>query len=45
MRWLAGFALLLVPAVATAAPPVLLQPDRVFDGTAAHAGWAVLVEG
>ena len=24
-------------------PPVLLVPDRVFDGTAMHAGWQVLV--
>lgn len=45
MRWLAGFALLLVPVVASAAPPVVLRPDRVFDGAAVHAGWVVLVEG
>jgi imidazolonepropionase-like amidohydrolase len=26
-------------------PPVLLKPDRVFDGTAARPGWVVLVKG
>ncbi len=28
-------------------PPILLKPDRVYDGTSAtpHAGWAVLVRG
>jgi imidazolonepropionase-like amidohydrolase len=45
MRWLVGFALLLAPVIAPAAPPVLLRPDRVFDGAAVHAGWVVLVEG
>ncbi|MFO0848592.1 MAG: amidohydrolase family protein [Gemmataceae bacterium] len=45
MRWLAGFALLLIPVIAYAAPPVLLRPDRVFDGAAVHAGWVVLVDG
>jgi imidazolonepropionase-like amidohydrolase len=35
------------PAVAQPELPVLLKPDRVFDGTAnaAHAGWVVLVKG
>jgi imidazolonepropionase-like amidohydrolase len=35
------------PVLAQADPPVLLKPDRVFDGTAAtpHAGWVVLVRG
>lgn len=35
------------PVVAQADGPVLLKPDRVFDGVAAepHAGWAVLVKG
>jgi len=32
-------------AALAAAPPVLLRPDRVFDGEAVHAGWEVLVEG
>ncbi|HET9862886.1 MAG TPA: amidohydrolase family protein [Steroidobacteraceae bacterium] len=26
-------------------PPLVLVPDRVFDGTAMHAGWQVLVAG
>ena len=26
-------------------PPLLLVPDRVFDGTSMHSGWQVLVEG
>jgi imidazolonepropionase-like amidohydrolase len=30
---------------ALAAPPILLKPDRVFDGQAVHAGWQVLVQG
>src|SRR3954447_9920815 len=32
---------------AAAEPPILLKPDRVFDGTTAtpHAGWVVLVKG
>jgi len=30
---------------AAADPPLLLVPDRVFDGTSMHAGWQVLVEG
>lgn len=33
------------PAFAQPEPPVLLKPERVFDGTAAHAGWVVLVKG
>lgn len=32
-------------AAAQPAPRLLLQPDRVFDGEATHAGWAVLVVG
>lgn len=35
-------ALLSLPA---AAAPVLLVPDRVFDGEAMHEGWQVLVDG
>lgn len=40
-------ALAASPAAAAADPPVLLKPDRVFDGTTAtpHAGWVVLVKG
>src|SRR5437868_11722716 len=45
----AVFALLLSVAAPTsgAEPPVLLRPERVFDGTTPepHAGWAVLVTG
>lgn len=48
MAW--WMALALVQAVAAApspAQPILLEPDRVFDGTdpTPHAGWQVLVEG
>lgn len=42
-------SLLLVasPASALPDPPILLKPDRVFDGTTAtpHVGWVVLVRG
>lgn len=34
-----------LPSSLAAAEPVLLKPDRVFDGTASHAGWVVLVTG
>lgn len=30
---------------APAAPPIVLQPDRVFDGEQMHSGWAVVVRG
>ena len=35
------------PLFAQAVPPsaILLLPDRVFDGTTSHEGWAVLVRG
>jgi len=43
------FALALLPALpfpaALAQEPVVLRPDRVFDGESLHDGWAVLVEG
>lgn len=32
-------------AVTAQVGPVVLRPDRVFDGDAMHAGWAVRVEG
>ena len=38
-------AALALPASAQTAPATLLLPDRVFDGTAMHDGWAVLVRG
>ena len=41
----ASLALLAVPTAAQTAPAILLRPDRVFDGTAMHPGWSVLVEG
>ncbi|UAK26744.1 metal-dependent hydrolase family protein [Sphingomonas nostoxanthinifaciens] len=41
-RWIAGL-LLLLPGLASAAAPMLLKPDRVFDGQAVHPGWQVLV--
>jgi imidazolonepropionase-like amidohydrolase len=44
MRWpIASLVLLLgAPAIAE---PTLLRPARVFDGTATHEGWQVLVDG
>ena len=45
-RRLAPLLLLAAGAVASgvsAQPALLLRPDRVFDGTAMHAGWNVLV--
>ncbi|WP_353216022.1 amidohydrolase family protein [Sandarakinorhabdus sp.] len=36
------FALFAMPA---AAAPILLVPDRVFDGAVMHSGWQVLVDG
>src|SRR5262245_6361376 len=47
MRRLFVLTVLLLAAVpATAAPPILLKPARVFDGIAAkpHEGWVVLVQ-
>jgi imidazolonepropionase-like amidohydrolase len=38
-------ALLTLSSSAALAAPVLLQPDRVWDGEAMHAGWQVLVDG
>ncbi|OYQ26028.1 amidohydrolase [Sandarakinorhabdus cyanobacteriorum] len=38
-------ALFAVIASPAAAAPVLLQPDRVWDGEAMHSGWQVLVDG
>jgi imidazolonepropionase-like amidohydrolase len=35
----------LAPLFARADEPVLLAPDRVFDGAVMHAGWQVLVQG
>ena len=35
----------LAPLLARADQPVLLVPDRVFDGAVMHAGWQVLVQG
>ena len=44
-----AFALLIVLSAQTSAQPepILLKPDRVFDGTTGtpHAGWVVLVKG
>ncbi len=36
---------ILAALLAQATAPTLLRPDRVFDGTAMHEGWSVLVEG
>ena len=38
-------AVLALSAAPLLAAPVLLQPDRVWDGEAMHAGWQVLVDG
>jgi len=45
MRFLALLLALLMLPVAAHAEPVLLRPDRVFDGETMHAGWEVLVDG
>ena len=37
--------LLLLAATPATAEPLLLRPARVFDGTALHHGWQVLVDG
>ena len=44
---LAVLPFLAAPATAQTPPPhpILLRPDRVFDGVAMHPGWSVLVEG
>jgi imidazolonepropionase-like amidohydrolase len=39
------FAFVLLASPAPADEPLLLKPDRVFDGTSTHAGWVVLVKG
>lgn len=41
------FACLLLPfgLIAQTTAPLLLRPDRVFDGEQVHPGWAVLVDG
>lgn len=38
-----GVALLVLTGPVSAQSALLLRPDRVFDGEAMHAGWAVLV--
>src|SRR5262245_50864036 len=40
-------SLLVASAVRADDPPILLKPDRMFDGAAGtpHAGWVVLVKG
>ena len=43
MRW--AFLLLSLLATGAAASPVVLQPDRVFDGEKMHEGWSVVVDG
>lgn len=47
MRYRFAFLALivLIAGAAHAADSVLLRPDRVFDGTAVHQGWVVLVTG
>ena len=47
MRRLILFLLSLLAAAPAVAQPILIRPERVFDGVspAPHQGWAVLVEG
>lgn len=47
MRCAVLVSVLFFRSAAAAEPPVLLKPDRVFDGVAAepHVGWVVLVAG
>jgi imidazolonepropionase-like amidohydrolase len=45
MRWIVGLVASLLAGAALGAPPILLKPDRVFDGQVVHPGWQVLVEG
>ena len=40
--FLLAFAMFAAPALAA---PVVLRPAQVFDGTAMHAGWQVIVDG
>ena len=44
-RLLLALGWIAAAAVVAEEPVVLLVPDRVFDGEAAHAGWSVLVRG
>jgi len=45
MRIILALAAFAWSGMATAAVPVLLRPAAVFDGTAMHPGWQVLVDG
>jgi imidazolonepropionase-like amidohydrolase len=40
--FLLAFAMIAAPALAA---PVVLRPAQVFDGTAMHAGWQVVIDG
>src|SRR5215216_2699039 len=46
-RFLCALLAFALPSSLRAEPPILLKPDRVFDGTTntPHAGWVVLVKG
>jgi imidazolonepropionase-like amidohydrolase len=46
-RWTVAALVFLSAATATAAPPLVLKPARVFDGVAVepHEGWVVVVRG
>ncbi|WP_240320763.1 metal-dependent hydrolase family protein [Sphingomonas crusticola] len=45
MKALCALMLGIATPLLAAGPATLLRPDRVFDGTAVHPGWEVLVEG
>lgn len=43
MRW--AILLFLIAATTASASPIVLHPDRVFDGEQMHEGWTVVVDG
>ena len=45
MRLMMTLSALTLSVTASAATPVMMIPDRVFDGTDIHAGWVVVVDG
>jgi imidazolonepropionase-like amidohydrolase len=44
-RLFATILALVLPTSAALAAPILLRPAQVFDGTAPHSGWEILVDG
>ncbi len=45
MRWIMPLLALTLSTTAFGATPVMLVPDRVFDGADLHDGWVVVVDG